>query len=119
MATASGITENTRSLQIRATVTGNNASLVPGAFAKVNLNFAPDYKALMVPTQAIVPQARGKRIIIYRQGAAKFTDVTTGIRDSANIQIVSGINAGDTIITTGLMSIKPDAKILLRTIVKS
>jgi len=119
MATASGITENTRSLQIRATVTGNNASLVPGAFAKVNLNFAPDYKALMVPTQAIVPQARGKRIIIYRQGAAKFTDVTTGIRDSANIQIVSGINAGDTIITTGLMSIKPDAKILLRKIVKS
>ncbi len=64
MATASGITENTRSLQIRATVTDYSASLVPGAFAKVNLNFAPDYTALMVPTQAIVPQARGKKIII-------------------------------------------------------
>ncbi len=68
MATASGITENTRSLQIRATVTDNSASLVPGAFAKVNLNFAPDYKALMVPTQAIVPQARGKNLLSTSRG---------------------------------------------------
>ncbi len=118
MATASGITENTRSLQIRATVTGNNTALVPGAFAKVNLKFAPNYTALMVPTQAVVPQARGKKLIIYRQGVAKFTDVATGVRDSANIQILSGINAGDTIVTTGLMSIKPDAKIALRKIIK-
>ena len=118
MATASGIAENTRSLAVRATVTGNNAALVPGAFAKVNLNFAPDYTALMIPTQSIIPQARGKKVIIYKQGVAKFADVTTGVRDSANIQIISGINAGDTVVTTGLMSIKPDAKIVLRKIIK-
>lgn len=118
MATASGIAENTRSLQVRAAVTGNDASLVPGAFAKVSLNFAPNYTALMVPTQAIVPQARGKKLIVYRQGVAKFADVTTGVRDSANVQITSGLNAGDTVVTTGLMSIKPDGKISLRNIIK-
>ncbi len=119
IATESGITENTRSLNVRASVTGTDKGLLPGAFAKVNLNFAPDYTALMVPTQSIIPQARGKKIITFKQGTAKFVDVTTGVRDSANVQILSGINAGDTIVITGLMSLKPDAKITLNKIVKN
>lgn len=117
-ATESGIAENTRSLQVRATVTSSSSELVPGAFAKVMLDFAPDYTALMVPTQAVLPQARGKKLILYKQGVAKFVDVTTGVRDSSNVQITSGINAGDTIVTTGLMTVKPDAKIAIKSVVK-
>jgi len=119
MATESGITENSRSLNIRSTVVGNDPSLVPGAFANVMLDFAPDYTALMVPTQAVIPQARGKKLIVYRHGIAKFMDVTTGVRDSANVQILSGINAGDTIVTKGLMSVKPESKILIKNIIKT
>jgi membrane fusion protein (multidrug efflux system) len=119
MATESGITENSRSLNIRSTVVGNDPSLVPGAFANVMLDFSPDYTALMVPTQAVIPQARGKKLIVYRHGIAKFMDVTTGVRDSANVQILSGINAGDTIVTTGLMSVKPESKILIKNIIKT
>ncbi len=119
MATESGISENTRSLNVRATVISKDEALVPGAFAKVMLNFAPDYTALMVPTQAVIPQARGKQLILFKQGVAKFIDVTTGVRDSANVQILSGLNSGDTIITTGLMSLKPEAKIVLNKIAKA
>jgi membrane fusion protein (multidrug efflux system) len=119
LATESGITETTRSLNVRARVLDNNPELVPGAFAKVMLKFAPDYNALMVPTQSIIPQARGKKIIVYKQGTAKFIDVITGVRDSANVQIISGVSAGDTIVTTGLMSLKPDAKITLNKINKA
>lgn len=61
MATESGITENSRSLNIRSRVVGSDPDLVPGAFANVILDFAPNYTALMVPTQAIIPQARGKK----------------------------------------------------------
>jgi membrane fusion protein (multidrug efflux system) len=118
-ATESGITENTRNLMVRATIVGNDPSLVPGAFAKVILDFAPNNTALMVPSQAIIPQARGKKVVVYKNGIAKFTDVVTGVRDSANVQIVSGLNAGDTIVTTGLMSIKPDSKIEIKKVVNS
>jgi membrane fusion protein (multidrug efflux system) len=117
MATESGITENTRSLNIRSTVVGNDPDLVPGAFANVILDFAPDI-TIMVPSQAIIPQARGKKIVLYKNGTATFTDVVTGVRDSSNVQIVSGINAGDTIITTGLMSVKPNAKVSIKNIMK-
>ena len=118
MATESGITENSRSLNVRSTVAGFDPSLVPGAFANVTLDFAPDYTALMVPTQAIIPQARGKKLVIYKKGIATFTDVTTGVRDSANVQILSGINAGDTIVTTGLMSVKPNSEVTIKNIIK-
>lgn len=117
-ASESGITENSRSLNVRASVIGNDPTLVPGAFANVTIDFAPNYTALMVPSQAIIPQARGKKIVIYKNGKASFTDVTTGVRDSANVQILSGINAGDTIVMTGLMSVKPDAKLTIKSFAK-
>ena len=119
MATESGISETSRSLNIRSTVIGSDPSLVPGAFANVTVDFAPDNTALMVPTQAIIPQTRGKKLVVFKGGIATFVEVTTGVRDSANVQILSGINAGDTIVTTGLMSVKPNAKILVRRVVNT
>ena len=111
MATEMGLEENTRSMNIRAIVTNNDGKLLPGVFAKVISDFNSDPNGLMIPTQAILPQARGKKVVVYRSGKASYVDVVTGIRDSSMVQIISGLNVGDTIITTGLMSMKPDAKI--------
>ena len=118
IALESSVTENTRSLMVRSVVQDKDAMLIPGGFAKVILSFEPDPNALMVPSQAIIPQARGKKVILYNGGFAKFQDVTTGIRDSANVQITSGIRAGDTVVITGLMSVRPDGKIQIGRIVK-
>ncbi len=117
MATESGIAETTRSLTIRAQVKGDETGLIPGGFAKVNLAFDPDHNALMIPTQAVIPQARGKKVFIYKGGKVDFVDVETGVRDSSNVQITSGLNKGDTIILTGLLSLKPDAKVVIRRVV--
>jgi membrane fusion protein (multidrug efflux system) len=113
MATESNIEANTRTLKVRSVVNGAHPSLVPGAFAKVTLQMGQTDQAVMIPTQAVIPQARNKRVIIYRDGTAKFEIVTTGIRDSSFVQIVEGLKAGDTIITTGLLAIRPDSKIKL------
>jgi membrane fusion protein (multidrug efflux system) len=115
-ATESGIAESTRSLTIRARVRGDEGGLVPGGFAKVNLAFAPDSNALMIPTQAVIPQARGKKVYVYNNGIANFVDVETGIRDSSNVQITQGLKRGDTVIITGLLGLKPDAKVQIKQI---
>jgi membrane fusion protein (multidrug efflux system) len=118
-ATESGIEQATRTLTIRARVQGDQAGLIPGGFAKVKISFDPNPNALMIPTQAIIPQARGKKVVLFRGGTADFIDVTTGPRDSTNVQITSGLNQGDTIIVTGLLSIKPEAKVTLNKIVNA
>nr|WP_214446641.1 efflux RND transporter periplasmic adaptor subunit [Flavihumibacter rivuli] len=111
IATEEAVTEETRSLKVRAVVQGRSPQLIPGAFAKVEVDFGQDNNALLIPTQAVIPQARFKKVIVYRGGIAQFETVTTGIRDSTFVQITSGLNAGDTIVTTGLLSIKPESKL--------
>jgi membrane fusion protein, multidrug efflux system len=113
IATEESIEANTRTLRVRAVVQGKNPSLVPGAFAKVGLQLGKNNEALVIPTQAVIPQARNKRVIIFNGGSAKFQVVTTGIRDSSYIQITEGLSEGDTVVTTGLLAIRPDTKIKL------
>jgi membrane fusion protein, multidrug efflux system len=110
-ATQAGIDQATRSLLIRAQVKGDAAGLTPGNFARVKLNFAPDTSALLIPSQAIIPQARGKRVVVYRGGTADFVEVTTGVRDSSMVQVLSGLQKGDSIVVTGLLTVKPKSKV--------
>jgi len=118
IATESSITSENRSLKVRAQVDNVDKFVTAGAFAKVNFNMGVNDQALMVPTQAIIPGARDKKVIIDRNGQATFQTVVTGTRDSANVQIVSGVAVGDTIITTGILQIKPGNKIRISSLKK-
>ncbi|MBX2914080.1 MAG: efflux RND transporter periplasmic adaptor subunit [Cyclobacteriaceae bacterium] len=111
IATESGVDQTTRTLRIRALVTALHPELVPGVFAKVQLQLGSSANALMIPSQAVLPQIRNKQVILFRKDSANFTIVQTGIRDSVYVQILSGIKPGDTVVTTGLMAIRPNAKI--------
>ncbi|HZY77912.1 MAG TPA: efflux RND transporter periplasmic adaptor subunit [Cyclobacteriaceae bacterium] len=111
MATEGNVNAQTRTLRIRAIVTGRDNELVPGVFAKVNLQLGQTDQALMIPTQAVIPTARNKQVIVLRKDSAIFNIVETGIRDSAYVQINSGLKKGDTVIVTGLMAIRPAAKL--------
>ncbi len=116
IATEGNVDLNTRTLKIRAAVTEKHHELVPGIFAKVNLQLGKDSKAMMIPTQAIIPQARNKQVVVIRKDSAQFLVVETGIRDSAYIQITKGLHPGDTVITTGLMAIRPNVKLRMKNV---
>ena len=117
-ATESGITQENRSLKVHALVENADNNITAGSFAKVLFDMGENSAAIMVPTQAIIPQARDKKVIVYNSGLADFKTVVTGTRDSAKVEIISGLSIGDTIITTGLLSIKPGDKINLSSLNK-
>jgi membrane fusion protein (multidrug efflux system) len=107
LATEQNIESGSRNLRVRALVNSTDKHLVPGSSATVKLGFAVHDKALLVPTEAVIPQARFKTVIVSRKGKAEFVKVQTGIRTASAIEIVSGISAGDTIVTTGIQFIRP------------
>lgn len=111
IATENSVEQTTRTLRVRALVDEIHPELVPGIFAKINLQLGNDTLALLVPTQAVIPTARNKQVILLRKDSAVFTNVETGIRDSAFVQIVSGLHSGDTVITSGIMVLRPNAKV--------
>lgn len=101
----------TRSLKIRATAQNPSGRLKPGAFVKVDFSLKEIDNALMIPTEAIVPILKGQQVFISKDGKAKAVVVEVGVRTDSRIQILNGIQAGDTIITSGLMGMKPDTKV--------
>lgn len=109
LATDQSITADSRNLTARALVQGNHRDLLPGAFAEVTLNLGNKMSALLVPSQAIIPQARDKKLIVSRNGKATFVIVQTGVRQAGMVEITSGIQAGDTIATSGMLFLRPDA----------
>lgn len=116
-----GVDEQTRNLRIRARVNnataGNGQPLFrPGTFARVTLTIQND-QSLVVPTQAVIPQTRTNQVILVKNGKAVFKDVTTGLRTAGSIQILSGLQKGDTVATTGLLFLKPDAPVKIGKVV--
>lgn len=113
LASETVIESETRNLKILATINDGNNNLVPGSFAKVGLTLGSNDAAVMVPSQCIVPSARTKQLLLFRNGKPEFVSVTTGLRNAENVQITSGVKPGDTVITTGLLFIRKDSKVKL------
>jgi membrane fusion protein (multidrug efflux system) len=118
MATEEGIDVTTRNLKARAVVKNKDAALKPGAFANVDLELGKDTAALMVPTQAVIPMERSKQLIVAKNGKATFVTVKTGVRQASSVEVVEGIAAGDTVITTGLLLLKPGADLKFSKVVQ-
>lgn len=111
MATEREIEQDTRNLKIRAGVNSKSDGLTPGAFATVELILGKNDQALMIPTQAIIPSERNKSVIISKDGKATFVKVKTGVRRESSIEILGGIQKGDTVVTTGILFIKDGMKL--------
>ncbi|MDD3004127.1 efflux RND transporter periplasmic adaptor subunit [Flavobacterium sp.] len=100
-----------RTLRIRAITNNNDGKLIPGTFANVSLPLEKLKNALLVPTEALIPIQNGKKIFVVENGKAKEVIVETGARTDKDILITSGLKAGDTILTSGVMTLRNDSPV--------
>jgi len=100
------IDSQTRTLQIRAESPNEDGLLVPGAFADLELILETIDDALMIPTIALIPELQGQKVFLYRNGTVGEQSVSTGIRTEERVQITSGLQPGDTVLTTGLLQVR-------------
>ncbi|MGE5353055.1 MAG: efflux RND transporter periplasmic adaptor subunit [Acidobacteriota bacterium] len=102
------IDPNSRSLQIRAISRNEKSEIYPGAFANIEIVLREINNALMIPTQSLVPDFKGQKVFVIKNGKALSVPVNTGIRQESTIQITDGLSQGDTVITTGLLQLRPN-----------
>lgn len=105
-ATEVRIDELTRSLAVRALIKDKDPVLIPGAFAEVQIVLGRRDSALLVPSLIVIPQGRRKQIFLYKNGKAVPTDIETGVRDSLQVEVVNGLEVGDTVITSSLLFLR-------------
>ncbi|CAN5808763.1 efflux RND transporter periplasmic adaptor subunit [soil metagenome] len=106
IASQNTIASETRNLTVRALVKNPDNQLRPGAFVQVKIAIGDNAPAIMIPTQAVIPSTRYKKVIVARAGKAVFQNINTGFRDSSRVEVLDGIMNGDTIIINGLLTIK-------------
>lgn len=102
----------TRNLMVRALL--DDARVNPGAFAKVIISSGNSKKAILIPTNAIIPDDRNNQVILVKGGKASFVNVQTGTRTANNVEITQGISEGDSVVVTGVLFAKPDAILKVR-----
>jgi membrane fusion protein, multidrug efflux system len=107
--------EQTRNLKVRALLAGNPAN--PGAFVKVYVGASGSGKmAVMVPTNTIIPSDVNNQLIVIKNDKANFVNITTGVREASNVEITKGVNPGDTIVVTGVLFVRPNSAVKIRSV---
>ena len=104
----------TRTLKIRALTENSSGKLLPGTFATIELSLGTIKNAILIPTEVVVPVQDGKVVYIAHNGKAKEVKIEALTRTDKSIVITSGLNPGDSLITTGIMSLKNDADIKVK-----
>lgn len=104
----------TRTLRVRAIAENKEGKLLPGTFANVELPLDIIKDAIVVPTEAIIPVQNGKKLFISEKGMAKEIMVETATRTDATILVLSGLKPGDTVITSGVMSLKNEVPVNIK-----
>lgn len=96
-----------RNLKVRARL--KNGNITPGSFVKVSL--IENKKGIIAPTNAIIPDAMSNQVIVVENGKAVFKKVETGVRTADMVELVSGVDIGDSIIVSGVLFVRPDGKV--------
>ena len=108
---SSRINADTRSLLSRIKVKNENLELISGSLLEVKVKF--DLRnSLSVPDTSVMIE--GDKSYVYKINAeniANKTEVKTGLRGDSNIEIISGLTAGDIIVAEGLKKVRPRGKI--------
>lgn len=110
------IEENTRTIKARATVSNERNELTPGAYVEIEIILEELNLAYLVPSFTIVPDIEGEKIFVYRNGKALLTPVTTGIRNEKDVQILSGLEKGDTVIVSGIIQLRPNMPVKINSV---
>lgn len=97
---------STRSLQVRG-ICDDPRGLFPGGFAEVKLQLGTVRNGFAIPSQAVVPSAKGHGVYVLVDGKAEFRDVEIGIRTDSQVQVLRGLSENDQLIITNLLRIRP------------
>jgi membrane fusion protein, multidrug efflux system len=108
----SEIDVNTRSLGVRAVVPNKDQKLLPGAFVDVTVQAGMPQKLITVPETTVNLDAGGPYVYRVVDQKAVKTPVTLGQRRDAEVAVLTGLKAGDVVVTVGGFKVTDGASVV-------
>lgn len=110
------IQASTRSLLVRAVTDNPKGELTPGSFASIDVPLQEIEGGVMIPSQAVVPSLTGHGVFVAQNGVAQLKEIELGVRTDTEVQVVSGLAMGDTILLTNLLRVRPGVPVKVTTV---
>ncbi len=102
-----------RSIVLRARIANPDEVLRPGLFARVTLTIEARSAALWVPEESLVPIGDQQFVFKIVEGKVAFTRVQIGERRKGAVEIVAGLDEGDTVVTAGQLKIRDGMPVMV------
>lgn len=97
----------TRTIKLRAESPNKSGKYLPGMFVKIRFVLDVKEDALLVPAEAVIPELAGYKVfIVDADGKAAQRAIVIGTRTDTQVQVISGLNEGDLVLTTGVMQVR-------------
>lgn len=111
VARESKLDQNTRTLLVRAVTQNPGRVLLPGQSARLNLSLHSSNEALLVSSQALIPSSQGYSVYVSKENHVQLTPIEIGQRGPFTVQVLKGLNNGDTVVTSNLLRLQPGAAV--------
>ena len=96
----------TRTMKARALYPNTDGKLKPGRSASIEIKLHEISNTIAVPSETIIAEMGRSVAYVYRNGTAQQVTLTRGLRTESKVQILDGLNVGDTLIVTGVMQLR-------------
>ena len=111
------MSQSSRTRQIMVVVDNSNGDLIAGSFAKVKVSMESGrVKRIPVPAEALTLDKDGAYVFVATGGKAKIKHVETGLRTPISVDVIAGLDEGDTVISSGLISLREGSAVRIREI---
>ncbi|MCD8186080.1 MAG: efflux RND transporter periplasmic adaptor subunit [Rikenellaceae bacterium] len=112
-ATDASVSIDTRGFLAKAAFPNPNGMLRPGYFAHVELRRLQIPDAISVPAEALVKEMGVDKVYLFEDGKAQPRTVETVIRTDARVQVIEGLQPGDTVLTSGTLQLRTGMNVVL------
>jgi membrane fusion protein (multidrug efflux system) len=104
----------TRAVSVRALIDNADEALKPGMFLLVELGVSIRHQAVIIPEEAVVANGTQQYVFIVDEGQARQSSVELGQRMVGEVEVVSGVLAGEAIIVGGVQKVRDGASVAPR-----
>jgi membrane fusion protein (multidrug efflux system) len=113
VAKAASLDLDTRSLHVRGVTDNSKGTLLPGQSARIRLALTTTANTISVPSQALIASPGGYTVFVARNNKAELVSIEIGERATGAVEILKGINPGDTVITSNWLRLAPGTPVNL------
>ncbi len=88
--------------------------LKAGMFGRAQFTLKSGTDHIIVPREAVIGSLKDAKVYVVKNGTANLRSIKTGREIGTNVEIVSGVNEGESVIVNGQNNLKDNAAVIVR-----